>query len=134
MRVRTRLVYLVAFALIFGVEVLIAKFAPADSFVRGSVGDILVIVLLYCLLRAILGLSVARTVAIAVGWGFIAESLQYVHLATRLGFHPGQIMYVVIGNTFSPQDLLMYALGGLLAGGAEFLIGKKCRDCSLSSP
>jgi hypothetical protein len=44
-----------------------------------------------------------------------AELLQYLHLADLLGLKKGSLLYIVLGNTFSSSDLLMYSIGGVLA-------------------
>jgi hypothetical protein len=41
--------------------------------------------------------------------------LQYLHLADLLGLKAGSLPYIVLGNTFSWSDLLMYCVGGALA-------------------
>lgn len=71
--------------------------------------------LLYFLLRAISGLSPLKAAGSAIAVGFLAEALQYVHLAERLNLTPGGPLYIVIGNTYSPTDLVMYVVGGVLA-------------------
>jgi hypothetical protein len=78
------------------------------------VGDILVIVLIYALLR---GNSIPPKTSglFAILIGFIVEGLQYIHLVDLLGLQKGSILYIAIGNTFSPSDLLMYFIGGMLA-------------------
>jgi hypothetical protein len=51
--------------------------------------------------------------------GLAAEALPYLHLADLLGLKRGSLLYIVLGNTFSASDLLMYGLGGLLAAGLD---------------
>lgn len=109
-----RVVYGVAAALIFAIEVAIAAGAIGGGFVRGSVGDILVIVLIYCGLR-VFSLAPARAAALATAAGFVAEALQYVHMADLLGLQEGSVPYILLGNTFSASDLVMYLIGGALA-------------------
>jgi Protein of unknown function (DUF2809) len=110
-----RFVYFITAAVIFIVEVAIAVGIIGGAFIRGSVGDILVIVLLYCLVRAALGLAPVVAAVSAVAAGFLVEAIQYIKVAELLGLKAGSILYVAVGNTFALSDLFMYVLGGLLA-------------------
>jgi Protein of unknown function (DUF2809) len=107
-------VYSAGVVIIFAIEVAIATGAIGDGFVRGSVGDILVIMLIYCVLR-VFSLAPARAAALATAAGFVAEALQYVHMADLLGLQEGSVPYILLGNTFSVLDLVMYLIGGALA-------------------
>jgi Protein of unknown function (DUF2809) len=110
-----RFVYFIAAVLVFVIEIVIAVGSPSESFIRGSVGDILVIVLIYCLLRTAPGFPPIKAAVSTVAFAFFLEILQYIKIADLLRLKPGSIFYVIIGNTFSPQDLLMYLLGGVLS-------------------
>ena len=105
---------LIAVAL-FAIEVAIALRWIGGEFIRGSVGDVRAVMFVYAVLRAITPWSMPKTALLAVAIGFAVEAAQYVHLAERLGFAKGSVMYVLLGNTFSVMDLLMYTVGGVLA-------------------
>ncbi len=109
-----RSIYLITAVIIFMIEIAIAL-GIGGEFVRGSVGDILVIVLIYCLLRTSPIFPPITAAITAVATGFLDEALQYINVAERLGLKAGSVLYVIIGNTFSPHDLLMYLVGGGLA-------------------
>ena len=113
--------YLLAAALIFAVEVAIARGLIPGDFVRGSIGDVLVIALIYCLFRGVTRLAPVTVCTISISIGFVTEGLQYLHAADRLGLQPGGIAAIVLGSTFTVQDLLMYVIGGLLALGGDRL-------------
>ena len=114
-----RLRYLLVALFIFLIEVAIAKEIIRGPYVRGSIGDILVIMLIYAFIRGTLGLKPLVTASLAFGFGVCAESLQYFHLADRLGLEPDGILHTVLGNTATFSDLVMYAIGGLLAWGLD---------------
>ncbi len=109
-----RVTYLVIVGAIFLLEIVIAR-GVGGAFVRGSVGDVLVIVLLYFLIRAISKLSPLQAASLAIALGFLAEALQYIHLADLLSLRKGSILYIAVGNTYSPADLVMYVVGGVMA-------------------
>ena len=110
---------------IFLVEIAIAAGVVAGPFVRGSVGDILAVALIYFVLRVLL-VSPVKAAVTAVAVGFAIEALQFFHVADWLGLDRGGIPYLLIGNTYSPVDLIMYAVGG---GGAlsidRYLLGPR---------
>ena len=110
-----RLRYLLVALAIFLIEVAIAKGFIRGPYVRGSIGDILVIMLIYAFIRGTVGLKPLVAASVAFGLGVCAELLQYFHLAERLGLEPGGVAHTVIGNTATLADLVMYAIGSLLA-------------------
>jgi hypothetical protein len=107
--------YLVIVAALFVVEVAIARGSIPGAFVRNSVGDMLVIPLLYFFLRGVTKSTPSVALVAGLAVGLIAEVLQYVHLVDLLGVKKGSLPYIVLGNTFSSSDLLMYSIGGVLA-------------------
>jgi Protein of unknown function (DUF2809) len=109
-----RSIYFIAAAIFLMIEIAIAL-GIGGAFIRGSVGDILVIVLIYCLLRTSPIFPPITAAITAVATGFLVEALQYINITERLGIQAGSILYIIIGNTFSPHDLLMYLVGGVLA-------------------
>ena len=96
--------------LIFFIEVLIALYVN-DSFVRPYLGDVLVVILIYCFLKSFLKLPVL-TVAIAVlVFSFTIEFLQFLNIVEKLGLEKSKIARTVIGTSFSWIDLLTYIIG-----------------------
>lgn len=117
----SRRFYCAAFALLLAAEVYIALYVR-DAFVRPYLGDVLVIVLLYCLGRGVLGICGRWLVPAVTALGALAECLQYFHLADRLGLPPGSALRIILGSTFDWKDLLCYLAGGLLLAGWELLL------------
>jgi hypothetical protein len=110
-----RSIYFIISAVIFVIEIAIGVGIIGGSFVRGSLGDILAIALVYCLLRAAPRFSPIVAAISAVVTGFLIEALQYIKMAELLGLKAGSILYIMIGNTFTLSDLLIYTLGGFLS-------------------
>jgi uncharacterized protein DUF2809 len=119
--------YLIVATALFVVEVAIARGYIPGAFVRNSVGDVLVIPLLYCLLRGVTKSTPAVALIIGLAAGLAAELLQYLHLADLLGLKQGSLPYIVLGNTFSYSDLLMYCIGGVLAAWIDVRVLQKHR-------
>lgn len=120
----TRRFYCGAFALLLAAEVCIALFVH-DSFVRPYLGDVLVIVLLCCLGRGPLGIQGKWLIPAVTALGVLAEGLQYLRLADRLGLGPASPLRVILGSTFDPADLLCYLAGGLTLAAWELAMRNK---------
>lgn len=99
--------------LIFIVEVLIALFVR-DAFVRPYLGDVLVVILIYCFARSFLNVPVLTLAAFVLAFAFTVEFLQYIDIITKLGLEGSAIARTVIGTSFAWKDLLAYAAGFLL--------------------
>ncbi|MBB4728556.1 DUF2809 domain-containing protein [Xanthomonas arboricola] len=115
MALGVRCTYLsVAFA-VFVIEVAIGAGRLGGPWVRGSLGDVLAVILVYCGLRGVLALPPRWACVLAVAIGCLIEGLQALHLADRLGLRPGSAAYIALGNTATVHDLLMYLVGGGVA-------------------
>ena len=110
---RLNWVYLLLAAVIFGLEVLIALFVH-DKFVRPYVGDFLVVIFLYCLVRAFLKVSVLQACIGVLLFSYFIEIMQYFDWVTRLGLQDNRLARIVMGVTFEWHDLLAYTLGVML--------------------
>lgn len=109
----SRQFYCGAFALLLAAEMCIALFVH-DAFVRPYLGDVLVVVLLYCLGRGPLGIRGKWLTPAVTALGALAEGLQYLRLADRLSLGPTSPLRIILGSTFDWADLLCYLAGGLV--------------------
>ncbi|RZL06104.1 MAG: DUF2809 domain-containing protein [Hymenobacter sp.] len=94
-------------------EVLIATFVH-DQFVRPYVGDFLVTILLYCLVKGLWQLPVGRALASVLFLSYLIEIGQYLHLVEHLGLGHYRVVRIVLGTSFAWADMLAYTLGALL--------------------
>lgn len=97
--------------LLFAIEVVIATRLPHVSWVRAYLGDVLVVVLLYAMVRSVLRINDYLVLLMVFVFACGIEMAQYFHVAERLGYVRGDVMYTVIGNTFSWGDIVCYAVG-----------------------
>ena len=110
--------YFICAAILFFIEVFIAWFIH-DDIVRPYIGDLLVVILIYCFLRAFLTFSV-WTIAIAtLLFSYAIETLQYFNIVEKLGLQHSKIARVIIGTSFSWTDILAYTCGVALVLLAE---------------
>ena len=96
------------------IEILIGVFVPHSMWLRSYGGDILVIPLIYCLIRIFIQALPRGMPFLVCCIGFLAEFLQYIHLAERLGFERGSLGAIIIGTSFSWWDILCYIIGMVL--------------------
>ncbi|WP_052257111.1 DUF2809 domain-containing protein [Flavobacterium sp. AED] len=96
--------------LIFFIEVLIALFVH-DTFVRPYLGDVLVVILIYCFLKSFLKLLVLKVALFGLLFSFTMEFLQFLNIVEKLHLEKSKIARTVIGTSFSWIDLLTYIMG-----------------------
>lgn len=97
-------------SLIFGIEVLIA-FYVTDNFVRPYLGDVLVVILIYCFLKSFLKLPVLVAALLVLAFSFAIDYLQFLHIVEKLGLEKSKMARTVIGTSFGWIDLLAYIVG-----------------------
>ena len=107
--------YFLTTIFIFLTEVLIATALNHIFFIRAYLGDVIVVMLIYTFIKSFF--KIQHDIKLILGiliFSFTVEFAQYFNIAERLGFQPGSILYIVVGNSFSWIDMLCYAVGCLL--------------------
>ncbi len=96
--------------LLFMIEVLIAMFVQ-DNFVRPYLGDVLVVILIYCFIKSFIDLQ-EFTLALGVLLSaFAIEFLQYIKIVNILGLEKSNLARTVMGTSFAWLDMLAYVVG-----------------------
>ncbi len=98
------------FLAFFAIEVYIAKYI-SDAFIRPFVGDVLVIVLIYCFLKLFLNASSAKIALGVFIFACFIELLQAIHFVKLLGLEWCKPIAIALGSTFDTKDILAYAIG-----------------------
>lgn len=96
--------------LIFIIEVLIALYVK-DNFIRPYVGDVLVVLLLFCFFKTFLKFSVFSIALFVLCFSYLIEILQYINIVQKLGLDHSKTAKVLIGTSFSWLDLVCYSIG-----------------------
>ena len=96
--------------LIFLLEAIIAIYVR-DSFVRPYLGDVLVVILIYCFVRSFLNLPVFNVAMGTLAFAFTVEFLQYLRLIELLKWEKSQLAKTVVGTSFAWIDLVAYVAG-----------------------
>ena len=104
--------YLLLAVILFAVEVCIALFIK-DAVVRPFVGDVLVVILIYCFLRIFLRVAYWKTALGVFAFACLIEILQYFDYVARLGLENNRVLSVMLGRTFEWLDFVAYLTGFL---------------------
>lgn len=109
---KKRIVYIISFIVIFCIEVLIALYVR-DSFVRPYLGDVLVVVLVYCFVRIFLPTGISKMPFYVFLFACFVEVMQYFQLVEMLGI-TNRAARIILGSTFDWKDIASYAVGFVL--------------------
>lgn len=140
---KRRFYYFLAFILILAVEILIALFVH-DRFVRPYIGDVLVVIVLYFLVRIFMPEGCRWLPALIFLFATGVEFLQYFRLVERLGLSDNRLLRTLLGSVFDFKDILCYGVGCMLLQIGQWVyrrnfqnmrkeqsdIQEKRRDCS----
>ncbi|MFK8268753.1 ribosomal maturation YjgA family protein [Capnocytophaga cynodegmi] len=100
---------------LFLIEVLIATIFRKIYFLRAYVGDILVVMLIYTFVLSFLKVKNKDKLLVGIFLFAVAiEILQFFKIADLLGFSKRSIGYILMGNYFSWEDIICYAVGCIL--------------------
>ena len=115
-----RLIFGILSVILLGIEVLIGLFA--HGWVRSYLGDVLVVILLYTIIRTIVLRKGKWFVipTIILVFSFIVEFLQLWGFCDRFGI-TNRLLRIIIGTGFSALDLLCYAVGIMPCYVAEYI-------------
>lgn len=116
--------YFIFTILIFLIEILIALFAN-DSFVRPYLGDVLVVILIYCFIKSFFKLPFVPVALFVLIFAFSIELLQFLNIVEKLHLEQSKIARTVIGTSFCWIDLLTYIIGIAIVIGIEKYWPKK---------
>lgn len=113
MKLTFNILYFLGFILLFLTEVLIATILKDLFFIRAYLGDIIAVVVLFMFFKAFFIVENSKLILGIFLFSCVIEFAQAIHIAEKLGFQKGSLMYIVIGNSFSWIDILCYFVGCL---------------------
>jgi hypothetical protein len=119
--------YLCWAIVLFLVEVCIALFVK-DQFIRPFIGDVLVVILIYCVVRAFWRIRIPTAIVLVLVFAYAVEGLQYFNLVDRLGLRSYPILAIAIGSVFDWKDILAYTIGAGIVFGLERRYSRRFRD------
>src|SRR5688572_1541636 len=102
--------YLLLALFLLVVEILIALYVN-DRIIRPYIGDFLVVIMLYCFVKAFLDISVLKAAIGVLLFAYLIEFMQYVDMIGMLSLRKSRMANVVLGNYFEWIDMLAYTAG-----------------------
>ncbi|EGU35951.1 hypothetical protein VII00023_08929 [Vibrio ichthyoenteri ATCC 700023] len=85
-----------------------------DTFIRPTLGDVLVVVWLYYTIRSVVDFPARWLVLVTVMIAYMVEFAQYLKVPALLGLEPGSPLSIILGATFDWLDLLAYSAGAIM--------------------
>ena len=120
---KVRIGYAVSTLLLIITEVLIALFVH-DHFVRPYLGDVLVVIAVYCAVRIIIPIKCKLLPLFVFIFAVGVEVLQYFDIVTLLGLEHNAFMKTLIGSSFDMKDIACYAAGCAVLTVYEIILAK----------
>ncbi|OYX49359.1 MAG: hypothetical protein B7Y90_08125 [Alphaproteobacteria bacterium 32-64-14] len=116
--------YAIAALILLAIEMMIALFVT-ETFVRGYMGDVLAVMLVYAVLRAVTPLGAIAAASISLVIALAIEIAQALNLLGALGLSDNTFARVVLGGSFDWLDIAAYMAGALIVLAVELLRGKR---------
>ncbi len=107
---KKRIINFALFLLLLTVEICIALFVH-DRFVRPYIGDVLVVMVLYFLVRVFVPEGCRWLPWIIFIFATGVEFLQYFNLVELLGLSDNRFMRTILGSVFDFKDIVCYGVG-----------------------
>lgn len=123
---KLRIIYGVAFLLIFATEIFIALYVR-DDFIRPYVGDMLVTVLICCFVRVLIPEKFRVAPLLVFLFSLLVEIGQYFDFVKLLGLNNNAFISTLFGRTFSVADIICYGIGCVIFAVLDYIIKKKYR-------
>ncbi|HYE08765.1 MAG TPA: DUF2809 domain-containing protein [Patescibacteria group bacterium] len=111
---KRRLVYFSLSVICFIVCILIVKLFSGNQFIRGSIGDIIVILLIYFVIKIFKDFNTLKLTIFTLAVAYTIEFIQYLKITSLLGLEHNTIAQLILGSIFDPRDLIAYTIGAIL--------------------
>ena len=105
-------------------EVLIALYVR-DTIIRPYGGDVLVVVFIGCVIRAVLPFKIKYLSVYLFLFSFSVEIGQYFNYAKLLGLDKYEFFRILLGTSFSYIDIVCYAVGCAIFALLDAVLMKK---------
>ncbi|WP_293659447.1 ribosomal maturation YjgA family protein [Anaeromicrobium sp.] len=110
---RINMKYIFAFVILFVTEFSIAIFVK-DTIIRPYIGDVLVVILMYTLIRGLIPKSIKHLPLYLFLFALSVELAQYFRVVDILSLQDNKVISTIIGATFDTIDILCYLIGTVI--------------------
>jgi hypothetical protein len=105
--------YIILSIILFILCVLIVILFSSHQFIRGFLGDAVIVMLLYTFLKSWRDINAFWLSVWVTIFAYVIEITQYFKIIRMLGFEENFFTRIVFGSVFDPLDLLAYTIGGV---------------------
>ena len=102
--------YFLLTILLLVLEIIIALYFH-DRIIRPYIGDLLVVILIYCFCKSFLNTRVAATAIAVLLFAYFIELLQYLNFVKFIGLQNSKLVNTIFGYSFEWIDMLAYTMG-----------------------
>jgi hypothetical protein len=112
---KSRFVYVATSVVLFMVCYVIVLSFDGQPFIRGFLGDVIIITLMYTVIKSFFTkLNSIKLCISLLLFAYAVETMQYFRLVELLGLGNYKLARIVIGTSFDAMDLLAYTIGFFL--------------------
>lgn len=105
--------YIIVFLFLLLIEEMIALFVN-DGIIRSYIGDFLVVILLYTLIRGFVVKPLKYLPVYLFFFAFAVEMAQYFRIIEILKLQDNKMISTIVGTTFDIKDILCYLVGTIV--------------------
>lgn len=109
-----RRIHIILTFLLLGISALIAFYSRELGSIRGYIGDVVIVMFLYSLVRTFHDIGRMYTFLGVVIFAYLIEWLQYLDILDILHIRGNTILKLALGSVFDPYDLIAYTVGWIL--------------------
>ncbi|NQX85194.1 MAG: DUF2809 domain-containing protein [Flavobacteriaceae bacterium] len=102
--------YFIAFMIFLIIEIAIAL-CFKTGFIRYTLGDYLVVMLLYCGIKSVINIKPMPASILVLCIAYNIEILQFFNILKPLGLESNTFAKLILGSTFHFEDIIAYTLG-----------------------
>ena len=118
-----RLLFIISSITLLAVEIVIGLYVH-DSFVRPYLGDTLVVILIWCVLRIVFPTGKPWLSAAVFLFAVLVETTQIFPLCDLLGIK-NALVRTLMGTSFAWGDIVAYLAGCLVTAAGDMMLMKK---------
>ncbi|MBC8059853.1 MAG: DUF2809 domain-containing protein [Clostridiaceae bacterium] len=105
--------YLFSFFILLMIEIIIALFVH-DTFIRPYIGDVLVVILLYTLIRGLIQKTIKFLPVYLFIFASTVEFAQYYHIVKSLNLENNKVISTIIGTSYDIKDIINYLIATVI--------------------
>lgn len=121
---KKRIIYALLFIAFLGIEFAIALFVH-DSFVRPYVGDMLVVIVIYFLVKTVFTKPNRLLPLYIFVFAALVEVAQFLNIPALLGIGKNTAFGIAVGSVFDVKDIFCYLAGCLCLFVIEAIMYKR---------